>query len=506
MASPITGLLQCDSPAADDEPDEGLDLTAEEEANVLADAAADDAVEPEELPLELLFDGEVPTARSFGLRKLSLEQLGKFVFFDEISVPKRRQACASCHDPAAGWTLRDLKINNGQVAAPGAVPGAVGSIKTPSNAYARNIPLRESCAPSELPCGGLFWDGRAEGNDTPVFGGSTTHIGAEVFKGRATLESLFGQYLGPLADQALQPFPNEVEQNISEKQVCKHVAKSFYSLLYVLAWGEKIDCSPAGFMLSFKRVAVALAAWQSSAEVNSFSSKRDKALAAEIKVEGADVSFPLRGLTDQENRGHDLFYGKAGCALCHDNSPTAPAPDPTTSAGLAAIRRMGLERDQLYTDAVFHNIGVPANPLIPGPEGSLGLGQRRLGDENLRGQHKTPTLRNVDKRPYKSFVKAYTHNGWFKSLESLVHFYNTADVSGATAAGFGITRCDESRSWTEAQALAANCWPKPEENGTLAIGGFFGDLALTLDEEAAVVAYLKTLTDTKTVRPPLLLQ
>src|SRR6478609_5490176 len=73
------------------------------------------------------------------------------------------------------------------------------------------------------------------------------------------------------------------EPEVSEKQGCNHVAKAPYSLLYKLAWGEKIDCSNAGFMLSFKRIAVALAAWQSSSEVNSFSSKRDIALAAEIK-------------------------------------------------------------------------------------------------------------------------------------------------------------------------------------------------------------------------------
>ncbi len=39
-----------------------------------------------------------------------------------------------------------------------------------------------------------------------------------------------------------------------------------------------------------------------------------------------------------------------------------------------------------------------------------------------------PTLRNVDKRPYPSFVKAYGHNGYFKNLKSIVHFYNTRDV------------------------------------------------------------------------------
>ena len=45
------------------------------------------------------------------------------------------------------------------------------------------------------------------------------------------------------------------------------------------------------------------------------------------------------------------------------------------------------------------------------------------------GKQKVPTLRNVDLRPYAGFVKAYGHNGYFKSLEEIVHFYNTRDVA-----------------------------------------------------------------------------
>jgi len=41
---------------------------------------------------------------------------------------------------------------------------------------------------------------------------------------------------------------------------------------------------------------------------------------------------------------------------------------------------------------------------------------------------RVPTLRNVDKRPRPDFVKAYGHNGYFKSLKEIVHFYNTRDV------------------------------------------------------------------------------
>ena len=64
-----------------------------------------------------------------------------------------------------------------------------------------------------------------------------------------------------------------------------------------------------------------------------------------------------------------------------------------------------------------------------------------------------PTLRNVDKRPYPTFVKAYGHNGYFKSLKSIVHFYNTRDVlprCGANDPGEGMT-----------------CWPAPESTDNM---------------------------------------
>ena len=48
--------------------------------------------------------------------------------------------------------------------------------------------------------------------------------------------------------------------------------------------------------------------------------------------------------------------------------------------------------------------------------------------EDNVGKHKVPTLRNVDKRPGKGFPKAYVHNGVFKTLKEVVHFYNTRDV------------------------------------------------------------------------------
>jgi cytochrome c peroxidase len=83
------------------------------------------------------------------------------------------------------------------------------------------------------------------------------------------------------------------------------------------------------------------------------------------------------------------------------------------------------------------------------------------------GKHKVPTLRNVDKRPSPDVVKAYGHNGFFKSLEEITHFYNTRDVEP---------------------------WAPPEipENVN---SDELGNLGLTAGEEADIVAFLKTLSD-----------
>ena len=91
-----------------------------------------------------------------------------------------------------------------------------------------------------------------------------------------------------------------------------------------------------------------------------------------------------------------------------------------------------------------------------------------------------PTLRNVDMRPRPDFVKAYMHNGYFKSLKEAVHFYNTRDVLPKCAAG------DPGEKVT--------CWPVPEDSTNLNKRQL-GNLKLTDQEEGALVSFLKTLTD-----------
>ncbi len=119
----------------------------------------------------------------------------------------------------------------------------------------------------------------------------------------------------------------------------------------------------------------------------------------------------------------------------------------------------------LFTDFTYDNLGVPRNPQNPfytetafNPLGAAWIDLGLVGGfvqtrtdytayakKNL-GIFKVPMLRNADKRLSADFVKAYSHNGFFKSLESIVHFYNTRDV---------LPACPEGS--TEAYALANHC-------------------------------------------------
>lgn len=481
------------------------------------------------LPAVLLWAGDAAALTP-------LEQLGKHVFFDEISRPEDAQACASCHAPARGWTLPDSKINKTTVSAPGARAKRSGSLKPPSNAYAFFHPPFQSVfqGPFVAPFkGGNFWDGRAEGfgklGGSPVDAttASKTVTEADIPPSK---RDAYKQYLGPTADQALNPFPNGVEQNIRIKRVCKNVRDASYSKKYYRAYGEDINCKGADtdpaspVSISFRRIALALAAYQASTEVNPFNSKRDWALQTDD-----DQHFPLRGFTDQENLGHDLFYGtnrsglnnggrdggpkNALCTVCHIGMPPGEGPDPE-----------GEKLRQLYTDSNYHNISLPYNREIKqtvldangkvvdngvtvAPREKKGLSQHVTNSgTNLNGLFKTPTLRNVDKGATWGFVKAYMHNGYFKNLEDVVHFYNTRSIPDLPPGDpkRTIEKCEDLgiTNATAAEAKKYNCWPAAEFPENSAAPAVLGNLGLTDSEEAALVAYLKTLSDSTTPKAP----
>ena len=387
-----------------------------------------------------------------------VEQLGKSIFFDKNLSINRNQSCATCHDPEAGWTGPDSEINAHGAAYKGSIEVRFGDRKPPSAAYAAVSPILHFNKKEGLFIGGNFWDGRATGE----------------------------KLANAAADQALGPFLNPVEQALPDAScVVYRVCSANYAISFErvnpgecnIAWPSHIDSQCAKekkIALSdkkkekveqaFNAVALAVAAYEASPEVNLYTSKFDYYLKGIAK------------LTEEETKGLELFNEKGKCSKCHISDGAKP----------------------LLTDFTYDNLGAPKNPEHSVYKDNPDFIDRGLGGflenaetpvewqkrakENM-GKHKVPTLRNVDKRPNRDFVKSYMHNGYFKTLKGVVQFYNTRDVKSVCPGAYNETK-----------AMAENCWPEPEVKDNVN-SEELGDLKLTEDEEDAIVAFMKTLSD-----------
>ena len=415
----------------------------------------------------ILLAAQVVPARSEDILT-PLEQLGKELFFDKISQPARSQACAACHLPGAGWTGGVAGINVHGSVYRGADRHRFGNRKPLSAAYATFNPVFHLNPDNGRFVGGNFWDGRAT-----------------------------GERLGnPAADQALGPFLNPVEQNNpSREAVCEHVARSRYAALFERVWGAgSLDCSIGGIEETYGQIGLSIAAYENSREVSPFSSKFDAYFTACLEAGNgfADCGRPAEGeesvldptgiLTDEEFHGL-IKFGEhcSGCHVSHRPGPNGELPL-FTSFGFANIGTPRNPENPFYNmDEVFLDDGSPINPLGEDYV-DFGLGDfLRTRDEwadlvlENDGKFKITTVRNVDRRPGPGFPKAYMHNGVFRTLEEVVHFYNTRDIPSEN-------------------------WPPPEvpQNVTRRVG----NLQLNQEDEDAIVAFLKTLTDGYMVPAP----
>jgi cytochrome c peroxidase len=357
------------------------------------------------------------------------EALGKAIYFDVSLSLRNNQSCATCHDPEFGFTGPNPGTNLRGSVYPGSVKYLFGNRKPPSAAYATTSPIFHIDEDEGIPVGGNFWDGRATGD-----------------------------FLGnPAADQAIGPFLNPVEQALPHAAcVIYRIAEGPYAGLWDEAgypdlptgfpqslgkmcrdpdaWAE-IDAALGEALayavdVAYGKVGLAIAAFEGSNEVNAFSSKWDAYEAGLVE------------LTEEEQMGMELFFneeeGGGKCSLCH------PPPD--------------------FTDYTYDNLGIPANPLSPAfgtPDLGLGAFLRTvpasygLNPADFDGAVKVPTLRNVAKAPGRA-LKAFGHNGVFKSLEHIVHFYNTRDALPACE-GIPTSVGD-----LLAMGFESDCWPAPE--------------------------------------------
>ena len=338
--------------------------------------------------------------------------LGRLLFFDTALSHPAGQSCATCHAPEAGFADADDSLPVSR----GALSDRVGSRNTPTAAYASFSPPLHYDAEAETYVGGLFWDGRAS----------------------------------TLSEQAQGPLLNPVEMNNSDPEmILAGLRNSSTAESFRRVHGHSLG-SQASSEVACTQLAEAIAAFERSAELNSFTSKYDASLKGRVR------------LTAEEAQGLELFNGKANCSACHPSTVTGTEPGP------------------LFTDFTYDNVGIPKNLQSPylalprdlNPEGSdfidhgLATTVAKLDPERAKdqdGKFKVPTLRNV------GLTAPYGHNGYFQTLQEIVHFYNTRDLASA--------------KWPPAEVLET---VNHEE---------LGDLKLTDQEEDALVAFLLTLSD-----------
>jgi cytochrome c peroxidase len=147
---------------------------------------------------------------------------------------------------------------------------------------------------------------------------------------------------------------------------------------------------------AYDNIAVAIAAFETSREMNPFTSKFDAVMAGRATF------------TTSEQSGFDLFNGPvAKCANCHTvDSPAARS---------------------LFTNFNYYNIATPINTSNPAYVADNGFRDGGLGDridlsaaEQVaeQGKFRTPTLRNVE------LTAPYMHNGVYSTLEDVIRHYD----------------------------------------------------------------------------------
>jgi cytochrome c peroxidase len=410
------------------------------------------------------------------LREPALQEiaLGRLAFFDKTLSAKQNEACATCHMPAAGFSGGVSLINQTVASFPGSVPIRTGNRAPMSAAYAAFAPVLQYRAKTGDFIGGNFWDLRATGEITGSAAG----------------------------DQAMQPFVNPVEMALPDTAcVAYRVALAPYAPLFTALWGnnwlsiqwpgnvdkicvrageggsltplELSDGDRAKADTAYRNLALAIADFEASPDVSPFTSKFDAVLAGTAQF------------TRRESAGLSLFNTKAKCSLCHDSSGSRPLFTDFTAAnlGLPANRN-----NPFFFESVDNGRGLVENPLGKHYVDN-GLGTTLAQSSNPSWQELAPqfagtfqvaTLRNVARSPRKGFVRAYMHNGAFTDLKEIVHFYNTRDV---------LPQCKHGQG-----PAGVTCWPAPAQPQNVDHKKT-GNLHLTDDEEADIVAFLKTLSD-----------
>lgn len=355
--------------------------------------------------MAVLAAGSVWAAGQMGAMD-NMVRLGRMMYQDRDFSLNRTQSCMTCHHQRSGFADPTNSADpEGTPVSLGDDGVSLGGRNAPTAAYAGFSPILYEDDNNDY-FGGMFWDGRATG-----------HILGD-----------------PLAEQAQGPPLNPVEMNMPDKAaVVAEIAASQYADLFLQVFGpDALDDVDA----AYDDMAIAIAAYERSSQVQRFSSKFDNGT-----------------LNAQEQEG--LAFFEAKCATCHSMDVPDGAHGP------------------VFTSYGYENIGVPANPLlielgaVNGPDRGLGgFLEPDLDYPNEVGAHdgkfKIPTLRNV------ALTAPYGHNGYFATLAEIVQFHNIGSSEEAevpynvsTKVGsMGLTEAEVDKIVAFLNALSDSAMPR----------------------------------------------
>jgi cytochrome c peroxidase len=181
-------------------------------------------------------------------------------------------------------------------------------------------------------------------------------------------------------------------------------------------------------------------------------------------------------LSEAEMRGLKLFNDpeKANCAGCHTSAPSRDGYPP------------------LFTDFQYEALGTPRNLALSDTSdpnyfdlGVCGPVRKDIADQTqFCGMFKTPSLRNTAVR------RVFFHNGVFRTLQEVMDFYNFRDTNPEKVYPVGADGKVQKYNDLPAQYHANVDVADPPFNRHL------GETpAMTAQDEADIIAFLKTLND-----------
>lgn len=294
--------------------------------------------------------------------------LGRALFFDTDLSKNRSQACATCHNPDAGFA-DPRETAAGRAVSLGDDGVSLGDRNTPTAAYARFSP-RFRRTDKGIYVGGQFLDGREP----------------------------------DLAGQAGGPPLNPIEMGMPDKPsvVARLREKPDYVAAFKALYGDDVFADPAR---AYRAMAESIAAFEGTPEFAPFTSKYDRFLRGEVK------------LTDEEELGRLLFFSQqfTNCNLCHQLRTSQIAPDETFS---------NYNYHNIGTPP--NSAARKVNGVKPGHIDHGLLDNPAVSDKAEDGKFKVPTLRNV------AVTGPYMHNGVFKDLRTTILFYNKYNAKSET--------------------------------------------------------------------------